>query len=144
MCPSAVTGASSRCAQLLGDTDERGRNGNDMFTVNGWYDRPSICTGNETNVGQCYRYELAKKNFPPSAKITVTCDQQIVVACSSVTVEEDGRGVWVVGDDTKNHPEYASEPSILTETGYREGCALGVSSAACWGAQLMRTAHGSV
>ena len=109
--------------------------------MNGWYDRPSLCSGNETNVGQCFRYELAKQTFPPTAKATIACDHQIVVACSSVASgEEEGRGVWVVGDDTKDHPEYASDPSILTETGYREGCALGgVASAACWGTELLRS-----
>lgn len=143
VCPSSVTSASSRCPQLLGDTDERGRNGNGLFSVNGWYDQPSLCTGNETNVGQCFRYELAQRNFPPSAKVTVGCDHQIVVACSSVprqtAAEQHEQGVWVVGDDIKHHSEHASEPSILTGTDYREGCALrDVHSVACWGAELPR------
>ena len=55
-----------------------------------------VSCGNETNVGQCFRYELAKHTFPPSAKATLACDRQIVVACSSVTPEtpgdEEGRG----------------------------------------------------
>ena len=130
--------------QLLGEIDESGQNGEGQLSLDGWYGRSSVCMGNESNIAQCYRHEIAKKGFPPIAA-TLPCDQQIVAACSAAThhegeSEEEEEGVWVVGDDTKHHPESASKPTIVTETGYREDCQLGgVQMLACWGQVLALT-----
>ena len=83
--------------------------------------------------------ELALEGGVAALRLAVDDLEHVVQSEVRLRGEEEGRGVWVIGDDTKDHPEYASDPSILTETGYREGCELGgVASAACWGTELPR------
>jgi len=137
LCPVATTSGSHTCDRLLEvDIREENRNREADYLFDS-QDPPSMCMGNESHIGQCFRHQLAQSNFPPKPGASSSqrlCDQALVVACSSDRSAGKMDGVWVVGDDNQ-HPDSVTAPTVVVETGLRKGCA-NVGDPACWAATL--------
>ena len=99
----------------------------------------SSCVGDEENVGQCLRAQLARVShvhhglpdiFKPSAK-EVACSGAIIVGCATVSPQplshsashaspQASNGIWIIGDRIDNDSKLnsaLSNPRIFLSTG---------------------------
>ncbi len=139
LCPGATTSGSHKCDRLLEvdiREENRNREADHLFDPE---DPTSMCMGNESHVGQCFRSQLAQSSFPPepgAASSQRLCDQALVVACSAERLASKLHGVWVVGDDHA-HPDSTAAPAVVVDTGLRKGCKpTNAGDPACWAATL--------
>ena len=144
LCPAATTSGTQMCNRLLEvSIRDEVRNREADYAMHD-EDPTSMCMGNESHVGQCFRYQLAQSSFPPKPGLATSkryCDQALVVACSAAEQPAGTtHGVWVVGDDSK-HPDGVAAPAVVADTGFREGC-WSAGDPACW-ASALPSARGS-